>query len=456
MARPRSGIGFKQRGVVYTGVRLPDGRRWVRPVAIIAPPPPGVELGVAWARAVGLQLQARFDRGEWSPEQVRSIVVSNPVLPATPAAAARSATTIRAIDRPARKAAASATAPTRAIEPPGETVRAWFERWLNDRAQKGLSTVRTDRSRFRSHVEPVLGDKSIATVSKADIEALVSALDDATRAGQSWRTSWNGWALTRAMFRDASRSKTVTLRVRSDNPCDGVAAPDRGTKKVKQYISPAEFLSLVRSERVPERFRVLYTLAVYLYARPGELEALAWEDLDLERGTVHIHRAVHYDTGAVKPVKTREARRFSIEANLLPLLRALAHGKKPDERVVPEGVPKNSAELLREHLRLAGITRSDLFASDATRKPMTFYDLRATGITWRAIRGDEPLRIQRAAGHTGFDTTQGYIREAESVRDGVGEVFPSLLATSFRDGLAAAPDPLLLTRGREETNRKCS
>ncbi len=87
---------------------------------------------------------------------------------------------------------------------------------------------------------------------------------------------------------------------------------------------------------------------------------------------------------------------------------------------------------------------------------MTFYDLRATGITWRAIRGDEPLRIQRAAGHTGFDTTQGYIREAESVRDGVGEVFPSLLATSFRDGLAAAPDPLLLTRGREETNRKCS
>lgn len=57
---------------------------------------------------------------------------------------------------------------------------------------------------------------------------------------------------------------------------------------------------------------------------------------------------------------------------------------------------------------------------------MTFYDLRATGITWRAIRGDEPLRIQRAAGHTGFDTTQNYIREAESVKEGFGEVFPPL------------------------------
>lgn len=425
MVRPRSGIGFKQRGVVYTGVRLPDGRRWVRPVSLIAPPPPGIELGVAWARAVGLQLQARFDRGEWSPEQVQTIVVSEPALPAARTSPAESAAMPAAIDRSARRAMSTPSSPpTQKADPPGETVRAWFERWLNDRAQKGLSTVRTDRSRFRSHVEPVLGDKSIATVSKADIEALVSVLDDATRAGQSWRTSWNGWALTRAMFRDASRSKTVALRARSDNPCDGVAAPDRGAKKVKQYISPAEFLSLVRCERVPGRFRVLYTLAVYLYARPGELEALAWEDLDLERGTVHIHRAVHYDTGAVKPVKTQEARRFSVEANLLPLLREMARGKKPHERVVPEGVPKSSAELLREHLRLAGITRSDLFTSDATRKPMTFYDLRATGITWRAIRGDEPLRIQRAAGHTGFDTTQGYIREAESVRDGFGEVFP--------------------------------
>lgn len=69
-------------------------------------------------------------------------------------------------------------------------------------------------------------------------------------------------------------------------------------------------------------------------------------------------------------------------------------------------------------------------AKDQTRKRIGWHDLRATGITWRAVRGDDPLKIQRAAGHTELSTTQGYIRTAEDVREGVGEgfgeVFPPL------------------------------
>ena len=52
--------------------------------------------------------------------------------------------------------------------------------------------------------------------------------------------------------------------------------------------------------------------------------------------------------------------------------------------------------------------------SDPTRKRLSWHDLRATGITWRAVRGDEPLKIQRAAWHSSFETTQEYIREAEA------------------------------------------
>lgn len=43
-----------------------------------------------------------------------------------------------------------------------------------------------------------------------------------------------------------------------------------------------------------------------------------------------------------------------------------------------------------------------------------------------AIRGDDPLKIKQRAGHATFSTTEGYIREAEAVRDGFGEVFPPL------------------------------
>ena len=50
------------------------------------------------------------------------------------------------------------------------------------------------------------------------------------------------------------------------------------------------------------------------------------------------------------------------------------------------------ARELRAALGKAGVDRPDLFASDQTRKPLTFHDPRATGLTWMAVRGDDPLK----------------------------------------------------------------
>jgi len=70
---------------------------------------------------------------------------------------------------------------------------------------------------------------------------------------------------------------------------------------------------------------------------------------------------------------------------------------------------------------------------------MTWYDLRATGITWMAIRGDDPLKIMARAGHEDFATTHGYIREAEAVRQGFGDVFPPLPSCLLRPADEAPP-----------------
>lgn len=72
-------------------------------------------------------------------------------------------------------------------------------------------------------------------------------------------------------------------------------------------------------------------------------------------------------------------------------------------------------------------------------KAAGFHDLRATGLTWMAVRGDEPLRIMQRAGHEDFATTQIYIRTAEAVRDGFGAPFPPLPPSPpsvYRTGLA--------------------
>jgi hypothetical protein len=99
---------------------------------------------------------------------------------------------------------------------------------------------------------------------------------------------------------------------------------------------------------------------------------------------------------------------------------------------------------LRKHLEAADVGRAALFRNDATCKRLRFHDLRGTGLTWMAIRGDDPLKIQQRAGHTSFEMPQKYIRTAEAVGEVIGAVFPSLPACllSAANGLANRPsDP---------------
>ncbi len=163
----------------------------------------------------------------------------------------------------------------------------------------------------------------------------------------------------------------------------------------------------------------------YTYARAGELEALMWDDVDLEHGVIQINKAIDRETGDVKSTKSGETRRIPIEAELRPLLERLYETRAGD-RVLWMPDNEDRAVMLRQHLELADVTQSDLFADNERQKHITFHDLRATGITWMAVRGDDPLRIKQRAGHVSFSTTEMYIREAENLAAGFGEVFPPL------------------------------
>ncbi len=55
--------------------------------------------------------------------------------------------------------------------------------------------------------------------------------------------------------------------------------------------------------------------------------------------------------------------------------------------------------------------------------PPTSHDLKATGVTWMAVREDDPLKPQTRAGHRTCGTTQGYMRFTESLRQVFGAPF---------------------------------
>jgi len=304
----------------------------------------------------------------------------------------------------------------------------WLKTWLKARETRGLTSVRENRSHYEQHIKSGLGLGHVRSWTVDDLRKLCNSLDDKVRAGKlSWKTALNVWATACKMVSDACRSKLDTLRCRTDDISRLVPGPDRGAKTEKQFLYPSEFLAFVSSERPPLKWRLAVALAVNLYARLSELRALRWADVDLEHWTVHVHQSLDRNTGKAKGTKTGNARRFSIEPVVRSLLAAM-HERRKGEHVFAFPSDRDMARGLRRWLWHARVRREELHTKAATRKAITFHDLRATGLTWMAVRGDDALKIQQRAGHTDFQTTQGYIRLAESVRDGFGQPFPSLPA----------------------------
>ncbi len=88
-----------------------------------------------------------------------------------------------------------------------------------------------------------------------------------------------------------------------------------------------------------------------------------------------------------------------------------------------------------------GVTRKALHESNELEKAISFHDLRDTGLTHMALRGDHPQIIQWTAGHTDQDTTQGYIDRGRVERQRIGEPLPALPLELLPDpptGLASA------------------
>lgn len=307
-----------------------------------------------------------------------------------------------------------------------ERVEAYAARWLADREGR-IASIEADRARMRIHVLSKIGPLDVRTFDRDDVEALRDDLDTKiTKGVLAWKTVASVWTLVTSMCSDMVSAKKREFRTRKDNPCADVKPPERGDKKAKQYLYPSEFLTFVSCEAVPLRLRRGVAIAVYTFVRDGELRELRWDggDLDLAHGTLSVTRSVTR-TGAVKSTKSGETRRFAVEPNILPLLRAL-HTEAEGKGHVVRFRDRHMARDLRLWLTRAGVNRPELHKGDAHRKPITWHDLRATGITWMAVRGDDPLKIKQRAGHSTFSTTEGYIREAEALRDGFGDVFPPL------------------------------
>ena len=334
-----------------------------------------------------------------------------------------------------------------------ETADTWFARYLVTK-ECGAGHRRTTRQWWAMWISPVLGSKAVATLTRDDLEDVRDVLDRAIDAGRiRSTTARNVWSIVTSAMKAASAAKDRSLRVHAAPLHFGILPPKRGASRQRPWLFPREWLKLATCEEVPVVERQLFAVALYTGLRPGELWALTWADVDTDTHTISVSKAVDDEAqgaqgDAAKAPKTAEGQRIvPIHENLLPLLKAMRKGRGLTSPVVARlGLVERMAQRFRARLAQAGVTRPRLTASTATEEPVDFRSLRDSYATWLAIGGTSADVIKRRMGHKTIDTTQRYIKAAETFGvEGVGEPFPAI-PTSLEvpwssDWTTSAPHP---------------
>lgn len=350
----------------------------------------------------------------------------------------------------ARKTARREEERKRNDETNGETCSKWFKRFNAYAKELGQTDAEKKAARWNKWIEPRIGAKPMASVTRSEIEDIRDALDvaiaDWKKTGKSGgtkgaaisgKTAMNVWSCLTSSFKAATASKRRELRILEGrmNPCVGVEPPgDRESRQVrrKTFLYPREADALLACAEVPLEWREVYAIAIGTYVRPGELRVLTWADVEGE-STIHVTKAWDYAEEKIKPPKTRNGvRRVPIPPTLAPLLARMRKGREASDLVVPHLSAfgeDHLARMWRRHLIAAGVTRPELHASTRTHVQSNFRSCRDSGLTWLALMGIDVAKIMRRAGHDTIQTTMGYVKLAEDLSGELGAPFGPLPAS---------------------------
>ncbi|MCA9615867.1 MAG: tyrosine-type recombinase/integrase, partial [Myxococcales bacterium] len=215
-----------------------------------------------------------------------------------------------------------AEAETGAIENPGSlTLRRWGEEWLARRELEGVRAVGKERSVWRTHVLAAdFADWALDSIRTRDVQDWLAERSRApARQGRRRGAGMEHVPTNRSVSAQTVKHALRLLRQALDTAVARdlistnvakLAKPPRPSVQGEladpwTFLSLDEVHALTTSERLSERERLFFTVAVYTGMRRGELCALRWNDVDLNdaRPWLTVRR------GATGPTKSGRIRR---------------------------------------------------------------------------------------------------------------------------------------------------
>jgi integrase len=157
------------------------------------------------------------------------------------------------------------------------TVNNLIERFLKEHvSRKRLSTQADYRIAIERHIRPAIGNKKVAEVSWADVDALHRKLTKTGKPTQANRVA----AVSSKMF-----ALAIRWRLRLDNPAKGIERNPE-TKR-KRYATPAELQRLMPAlDRHPDQQGAdIFRLCMLTGCRSHEAMSARWDQIKIAAGT---------------------------------------------------------------------------------------------------------------------------------------------------------------------------
>ncbi len=256
-----------------------------------------------------------------------------------------------------------------------------------------------DAGRLAKHVFPFVGDVPLETFTLEHAERVMAGIDSgASRATRRHIAQLVNRVLGLAVF---------PARLLKHSPLPRGWVPSAKSKKAKSYLYPNEDALLLGCEAIALRFRVFYAWQAREGTRAGEALALQRRDIDLDLGQARLDEN-----------KTDDPRTWALGADVVEALRAyfeLRGDMEPDDPVFPLNAVH--AGRFREHLTVAGVTRSQLFERSPTRRRIRIHDLRGTFVTLALANGKTETWVADRTGHKSSQMINEYRRTARTAEE---------------------------------------
>jgi integrase len=268
------------------------------------------------------------------------------------------------------------------------TFAAFYDGWRERAVDLGAPTERTliaYDEMWRLYIAPTLGDRRLNTITRADVERIVTAAGERS----AWRAN-DTLKVVRRLLNAAVDAEVITR-----NPASRVHAPR--IEQAEPWVLTADEVDRL-ADAVPDRYRAMVLLAAYGSLRWSELVALKLDRVDLMRRRVRVEeKTVEAGRLIDGEPKTKRSRRWVTLPEFVAFAIAEHVRQFPpgDDGLVftaPMGGP-----IRRSAFRRLVWTKS---ADAAGLAGFPFRNLRHTGATMALAAGVNPVLVAFRLGHT--------------------------------------------------------